>query len=450
MVEALRGEIEWTGDRIIFRNGTGLFRGTRLPQMDAVLNCVSHLVRTSASARTITRKTPDIPGLSPLGQIIKPRNPQLLPPVKAVGLAIDYLEHPILRWPLRDLRVLVEPLRRGVEITVREGTWGGAAVSGEVVWFNDPTTPSVSATLNLSPPPSPEPGAETEPTQAVAIDRWGAGRFEMEFRPRRWLPFQRATGHFRLEGTDLIGDELDIQVANQGTIAARLTLGLEDPESVGFDTTFALTEGRMAEVAPFVALPAELATGEIGATGGLAGRIRPGRPFISELDGRVRAEAREGQVFTNLPLMFRLAKATEGYNPFADKTALEYETMNGSFDFVQGVISVQNFEIEGPLRVFARADIDTNPRPVTIRGVVGIFLFRKPNQILESLPVLKYFLPGSERGLIGTYFRVDGPLAEPEVDALPLQSLMSGVPSAIKAPFKAIRFLFDQMAGNNE
>jgi hypothetical protein len=124
--------------------------------------------------------------------------------------------------------------------------------------------------------------------------------------------------------------------------------------------------------------------------------------------------------------------------------------MNGSFDFAQGVISVQNFEIEGPLRVFARADIDTNPRPVTIRAVVGIFLFRKPNQLLESLPVLKYFLPGSERGLIGTYFRVDGPIAEPEVDALPLQSLMSGVPSAIKAPFKALRFLFDQMAGNDE
>ena len=449
VVEALQGEIEWTGDRIIFRNGTGLFRGTRLPQMDAVLNGVSHLVRTSASARTITRKTPDLPGLGPLGQIIKPRNPELLPPVKAVGLAIDYLEHPILRWPLRELRVLVEPLRRGIEVSVREGTWGGAAVSGEVVWFNDPSTPSVSATLNLSPAPASAPSAEAATAATAAPDRWGAGRFEMEFRARRWLPFEKGTGHFRLEGTDLIGDELEIALEHQGAIAARLTLGLEDPASVGFDTTFALTEGRMAQVGPFVALPAELATGEIGATGGLAGRLRPGRPFIAELDGRVRAEAREGRVYTNLPLMFRLAKATEGYNPFADKNELQYETMNGSFDFAQGLISVQNFEIEGPLRVYARADIDTNPRPVTIRAVVGIFLFRKPNQLLESLPVLKYFLPGSERGLIGTYFRVDGPIAEPEVDPLPLQSLMSGVPSAIKAPFKALRFLFDQMAGND-
>ena len=151
----------------------------------------------------------------------------------------------------------------------------------------------------------------------------------------------------------------------------------------------------------------------------------------------------------NLPLMFRLAKATEGYNPFAHEDELEYETMTGSFDLNHGVISVENFEIEGPLRVYARADIDTNPKPTTIRAVVGIFIFRKPFQILENLPVLRFFLPGSERGLIGTYFEVEGSIREPEVDALPLQSLMSGVPSAIKAPFKALRFLFDRTVGDS-
>jgi hypothetical protein len=84
-----------------------------------------------------------------------------------------------------------------------------------------------------------------------------------------------------------------------------------------------------------------------------------------------------------------------------------------------------------------------------IRAVVGIFLFRKPNQILENLPVLRFFLPGSDRGLIGTYFEVNGPINEPDVEALPLQSLMTGVPSAIKAPFKALRFLFDRTIGDS-
>jgi hypothetical protein len=117
--------------------------------------------------------------------------------------------------------------------------------------------------------------------------------------------------------------------------------------------------------------------------------------------------------------------------------------MEGTFAFKRGIISVTDFEIEGPLRVYARADIDTNPRPSEIGGVIGIFLFRRPNQILESMPLVRSFLPGSERGLIGTYFRVDGPLNEPDVDALPLQTLMSSVPDVIKAPFKVLRSLFE-------
>lgn len=449
LIENLEGAVEWADDQLILRNGNALFRGEPLPQLDAVLNGVSHLVRTSASARRIQQSPPPIPGIGPLSQIIKPRDPNALPPIKAIGLAIEHLDHPVLRWPLRDLGVLIEPLRRGLEINVREGTWGGAAVSGKLVWFNDPTAPSLSATLNLGPPPQPRTGTQTAAAgREIPDGRWGAGRFELDFRPRPWLPFQKGTGHFRLEGDALIGDELEIELDHRGTIEARMTLGLEAEDSVGFDTSFALTNGRLAEVGPFVALPAELATGEIRATGSLAGRVRPDTSFVAELDGHVRAEARNGLVYMKLPMMFRLAKATEGFNPFSNENELQYETMNGSFALDHGVISVEDFEIEGPLRVFARADIDTNPRPVTIRAVVGIFLFRKPNQLLESLPVLKYFLPGSERGLIGTYFRIDGPIAEPEIETLPLQSLMSGIPSAIKAPFKALRFLFDQMAGN--
>lgn len=444
ILENLEGEIQWIDDQITVRNGNANFRGNPLPQINATLNGVSHLVRASSSARLVTRTPPAAPGFGPLAEILRPRNPDASPPIKAIGLAIDQLEHPLFRWPLRDLRVLIEPLRLGLDVAVREGTWGGAAVSGEVVWFNDPAAPSVSATLRLD--SAPEKAMEEEPasTSAAATDRWASGRFELEFRPRPWLPFQKGTGYFRMDGTNLIGDELEIQLASRGTIAARMALALDEADSFGLDTSFAFTDGSLTEIGPFVALPADLATGAIGATGSLAGRIRPGQPLINELDGRIRAEASEGRVLSNLPLMFRLAKATEGYNPFADQNELQFETMTGSFELNHGTISVEDFEIEGPLRVFARADLVTNPRPTTIRAVVGIFLFRKPSQILDNLPVLRLFLPGSERGLIGTYFRVEGPLAEPSVESLPLQSLLSGVPSAIKAPFKALRYLFDR------
>ncbi|MEM9177703.1 MAG: AsmA-like C-terminal region-containing protein, partial [Myxococcota bacterium] len=280
-------------------------------------------------------------------------------------------------------------------------------------------------------------------SDAMPSGRWGQGRFEMEFRPRRWLPFERATGLVRLEDTRLHLDDLDIEVEEQGLFAARMALDLDRDDTVGFDTSFALTGARLDEIGPFVALPEGLAVGAIEATGSLSGRVRPARNFISELEGRIRADAQEGTVQTSLPLLFRLAKATEGYNPFANENRLAYETMEGTFAIERGVISVEDFEIEGPLRVFARADIDTNPKPATIRSVVGIFLFRKPSAFLDNLPIVRSLLPGSERGLFGTYFEVEGALNDPDVDALPVQTLMSGVPDVIKAPFKALRYLFD-------
>ncbi|MCR9097695.1 MAG: hypothetical protein NXI30_26045 [bacterium] len=465
-LENLEGEVEWVGDQILFKNGRGTYRGTKLPEMNAVINGMSNLARTRPEEREILRSPPPLPGLGPLSGILRPRNPDALPPIKVIALALDRLEHPLFRWPMEDLEVLVEPLRRGMEVTVRKGRWGGARVKGEVVWFNDPEAPSVSATLTLSPPDPPDPPAtpagdgtdtpaEVEapavteaPADGLLADglpaaRWAQGRFEMEFRPRRWLPFQRATGHVRLEETRIHLDDLDIEVEEQGALAARMALDLDRDDTVGFDTSFALTGARLDEIGPFVALPEGLAMGQIEATGSLAGRVRPKTNFIAELEGRVRADARDGTVQTSLPLLFRLAKATEGYNPFANEDRLAYETMDGTFAIDRGVISVEDFEIEGPLRVFARADIDTNPKPATIRSVVGIFLFRKPSALLDNLPLVRSFLPGSERGLFGTYFEVEGALDDPDVDALPVQTLMSGVPDVIKAPFKALRYLFD-------
>ena len=461
-IEELEGTIEWAEDRLVFRNGRGRYRGDPLPEMNAVVTGVEHLVGPPAEEREITRAPPPLPGLAPLLALLRPRNPDKLPPLSAIGLAFDGLEHPILRWPLRDLKVLVEPLRRGLEVTIRDGRWGGAAISGELVWFTDAKAPSVSATLALGPAVAtsrsePKRSAQNGTREALRggtrfdaspPERWGQARFEAEFRPRRWLPFEHATGLLRFEGTRVFFDDLDVRVVERGTFAARMQLDLDRDDSVGFDTSFALTEGELTQIGPFVALPQDLTRGDIEASGSLTGRLRPGQGFISELTGNVRADARNGNVRLSLPLLLRLAKATEGYNPNASEGELTYETMGGSFAIDHGTLSVQDFEIEGPLRVFAQAELNTNERPVPIRGVVGIFLFRKPNAILENLPIIRSFLPGSERGLIGTYFEVKGPVGDPEVEAMPLETLMTGVPEVIKAPFKVLRQLFEGGGGS--
>ncbi len=467
-IEALEGEVEWAEDQISLQRVKGVYRGTRLPEMSVIVDGVSHLIRASDSARTVSINPPPIPGLRPLFQILRPRNPNTLPPVKAIGLAIDHLDHPLLRWPLRDLRVLVEPLRRGIQLQIREGTLGGASVEGDVIWYNDPEAPSVNARLVLEPPTEAEPGAKS-PDEAIAQRenvpettsgslpdmeseigstneagpvRWGSARFEIEFRPRPHLPFKTATGFARLEGSRLLGNDVEIELDPEGKAALRVALDLARPDSVDLDLSFAITGARFEGMSQFVALPPDLVTGQVGATGSLGGAVHPDAPFIARLDGRVRIEARNGRILTSLPLLLRLGKATEGYNPFANADELQYETMTGTLTLDHGHLRSEDFEIEGPLRVYANVRLDTNRHPARIRAVVGIFLFRSGGEILGNLPLLRSFLPGSDRGLIGAYFKVKGPVDAPDVEALPLKTLMSSVPDAIKAPFKALRFLF--------
>ncbi|MFK7895007.1 MAG: AsmA-like C-terminal region-containing protein [Myxococcota bacterium] len=440
-IEDLSGEIEWVGDEVSLRNATARYRGEALPQVDIDLEGVAELFRAGAQEQVFRNTPPPVPGFGPLLEIFKPRDPTALPPVKAIGLAIDYLENPVLYWPIHDLRLYVEPLRRGLQVGVREGVWGGATVEGEIVWFNDPTSPTVSAHLKLGPQNTPSTSAMA--SQKAPAGRWGEGRFELDFRPQPTLPFENAVGFFRLEGNELRANDVEIRVAPEGQLAARGVIGLDAPDSIDLDLSFAVTEARLEKIAGFIRIPDTLATGDFQATGTLIGRVRPDVSFIADLEGSLRATTLNGRVKTNVPLFLRLAKASEGYNPFSDQDELKFERMQATIGFKDGVLNSENFEIEGPLRVFANARIDTNQSPGDIRAVVGIFLFRAPNQIISSLPLVRSFLPGSKKGLIGAYFRVDGPLDKPDVDPLPIESLMSGVPDVIKAPFKVLRFLFE-------
>lgn len=460
--EDLRGEIRWSGDQLVLRHVNASLRGHVLPELSAVVDGVSLLVPTDEAApRKASAMAPALPGLAPLWELLRRKDPETLPVLRSLDLTLDRLDHRLFLRPLRNLRLQVETLYRGVQILVHEGRWGEVGIQGEVVVFDDPLAPSVSASLALTPAgatggadrPSTDEAPGEGPSEAAgrpsrAADppsRWSSGHVELALRPRATLPFRRASGFFRAEGASVRLSEIELELESEGEIAARAVLDLTHAEVVEVDLSFAVTGGRLRGLAPVVGIPTELATGTVQATGSLRGALRPGTALHSELEGRVQVRAQGGRVQMRVPLLLRLAQASEGFNPFANEDELQYESMTATIGLDRGLLSSEDFALEGPLRIFATGRIDTNRDPVDIRAIVGIFLFRAPNQILETLPLVRSFLPGSDRGLIGAYFRATGPIAEPEVDALAIKSLMSGVPDALKAPFKMLRFLFEGM-----
>ena len=64
---------------------------------------------------------------------------------------------------------------------------------------------------------------------------------------------------------------------------------------------------------------------------------------------------------------------------------------------------------------------------------------RGAGQLLEAIPLVKIILPGSERGLVGTYYQVSGNLGQPSVRALTGRSFAEGLPDALEAPYQILR-----------
>jgi hypothetical protein len=70
---------------------------------------------------------------------------------------------------------------------------------------------------------------------------------------------------------------------------------------------------------------------------------------------------------------------------------------------------------------------------------VGLFLFRSAGQIMETIPLVKAFLPGSEKGLMGAYFEVTGPFEGPRVRALKGRTVEEDLPDVLAAPYQILR-----------
>jgi hypothetical protein len=447
IIEGLAGKIAWVGDRISLQKLTGRYLGDPLPEMNVTFEGVTQLVRIIETQRPVQTTPPPLPGIVPFLEIFEPLDPDLPDPVRTIDLTIDHLDHPIFHFPLRNLRIRIEPESHSLRLRIHEGTWGGSSLEGDIAWENGAQPATINAHLSLTEPPIELLDPDLAAAPSVSRD-WGAGRFDLTFRPSPSLPFETATGVFALDGSVLTGHEVEIQLSQHGMAALHTTIGLNAAESVELDLSFAITEATLEDMSEFVALPHDLATGKMAAAGRLTGPVRPEASFIAELAGRIQIEASNGLIRTYLPLLLRLGKATEGYNPFANAGELDYESMTGTLEIADGRLRIENFELEGPLRVYANVRLDTKKSPGHIRAVVGVFLFRRPNQILSSIPLLKSILPGSDRGLIGAYYKVKGPLDNPDVDPLPLKTLMSSVPDAIKAPFKTMQILFG--LGENE
>jgi hypothetical protein len=453
-IKELGGRIELQGDHLQLSETRAFWNTQPLPPLELSLEGVSNLFRASDEQRQLRASAASLPGIDPLWEIMTggPQEAEVVDtPTAPIRLKIDALDHPALRWPIRDARVVIHRGPSGVDIQIKEARWAGAPVQGEASWIPS-SGRALTVSLEISPPDSVGEALADADEAALApilettsgiegADRpeWAMGRFEIDALDSAAIPLRLVHGNFTLQGHSLQLSKIRANVVPSGKLVANLGFQLDNPEHVITDVSFSLVAADVQSVGFAVGLPAGFAEGKVHITGALDGPLLPQTPVFANLQGEVSLDARNGEFYRDLPLVAALAQASEGFNSYTQRNALVYEYVTADLLIDRGVVSTDDLRMEGPVRIFANGRIETASETPQIEATVGVFVFRGAGELMVTVPLVKAILPGSERGLVGAYYQLSGPVADPEVTPLTGKSITEDLPDIFSAPLQILR-----------
>ncbi len=438
---------DWANDRLELRGGRGIWQGEELPEIDVTVDRFSRLVDMKDSGRNANALP--TPGIQVLWDVLArdpdPESDDTAP--TSFHVEIDYLDHPILRWPVEDAQVVVTPTPTGTEGQVLTATWGGQPIRAEVLYQIKPNQHLTVGLEAVDTAPKPVdlggPGGAAPPAR-----EWGRGRFDLEpyvgtHAGRKDLKpgvISKMAGRFRFVGSEAHLDDVHVSLGEDLSALAKLTVDLRDSERVRVDLSGRIVDASCQALGDRLGLPEGFITGTVDVFVDLEGHLQRDAHPIEHLIGTIHASAENGEIRQNVPLAVSLATATDGFNPFAKRETLQYDTIDTELYLQDGVLTGRRFELEGPVRIYATGDLDLLDE--TIDAVVGVFLLQRAREILGKIPLINLVLPGSKHGFVGAYFQVDGPVADPKVTMMAMKSLKEELPDLIAKPLDLIQWVW--------
>ncbi|MFP4086631.1 MAG: AsmA-like C-terminal domain-containing protein [Desulfobacteraceae bacterium] len=113
---------------------------------------------------------------------------------------------------------------------------------------------------------------------------------------------------------------------------------------------------------------------------------------------------------------------------------LKFDKIEGPVDLENGIAQVEQMRLRGPvLNAAGRGKVDLFQK--TVDGEVGVEPLGTLDLVISHLPIVGHLLTGDKKALYVDYFKVEGPLSDPDVQYIPFKGLGSGTVGFIKRLF---------------
>ena len=215
-----------------------------------------------------------------------------------------------------------------------------------------------------------------------------------------------------------------------GNVAGRLVVQLPKQKPADTEVSVRFVGVPFEEFTHLFGIREHRAVGDLRLSGTLRGNGRDPQGVSHSLNGRTNLQIEQGRILQskviwkilrilNLPMLLqgKLDLEKEGL-PF-DKITADILVRNGR-------VESENIFVNSPvLKITAAGNYDLPTDQLDF--VVAVSPFGSYSQLLKSIPLFGKLLAGERRGLATALFQVKGPIQEPDVSYLPLQSLSAGL-----------------------
>lgn len=187
----------------------------------------------------------------------------------------------------------------------------------------------------------------------------------------------------------------------------------------------ALHGASAGEFLSAVGIKETLVEGTLGLQVRVKGRAEGDSPvrYSGEMELEIqRGLVRKFPVLASILSMMNLTQLLSGRLPHLSSEGMVFNRIKGTFQMEQGVLHTQNLRVESEALVLTMVgEIDLIKGQCDLK--VGAQPFVGVDRFVDKIPVIRHYLAGPKKTVLATYFLVKGSLENPEVTAIPFQSL---------------------------
>lgn len=228
---------------------------------------------------------------------------------------------------------------------------------------------------------------------------------------------------------------------SEGLVSGKLTLYTDTANPIQMETDFKLENISMEPLLIGFNVKQKLLTGRLNGTVNLT-KTRSEDAFGRGIDGRVSLVTRKGKLWKGLVLNKIFSIVNIVSIDALLREGMPYDRITGDFDINNGVISTDNLDFRSDsMRMSLIGQVDTVEKTMDAR--LGMHPFVTIDKIISQIPLAGWILTGKDERSVSLFFRLDGPVNDPDIRPIPAKSIEKSVieifERLLKAPFK----LFD-------